>query len=111
MAIQAAKKAIPWGARREYKLYWNERLQTLHDDLTAAREEAERTPSTENHIKLQETRAVYIRTKLEIIRSWRARTEKLNLEKDGHKLWKLVKQLNDKGDRERTSTLMTVATF
>nr|KAG5698191.1 hypothetical protein BaRGS_030554 [Batillaria attramentaria] len=35
--LQAAKECIPRGARKDYKPYWSDQLQTLQDDLNEAR--------------------------------------------------------------------------
>ena len=39
--LQAAKEAIPKGARKEYKPYWNNDLDKLHNELNTARDVAE----------------------------------------------------------------------
>nr|KAG5706601.1 hypothetical protein BaRGS_005671 [Batillaria attramentaria] len=104
--LQAAKECIPRGARKDYKPYWSDQLQTLQDDLNEARTRAEEQPSQENHERLQQAKAKFLRTKLEATRrSWREKTAALNMEKDGTKLWKLTKQLNDEDSRGQKITL------
>ena len=77
---------------------WNPDLQKAHDRLNSARDDAEKNPGEENHIKLQRCKAEYIRKNLESKRkSWRETTENLNMEKDTTKLWRLVKALNNEG--------------
>jgi hypothetical protein len=68
-------------------------MQKKHDALTRAREEAETNPSQENNIKLQQSKAKHLRTKLECqIRGWREEnTSSLNMEKDTTMLWNLAK--------------------
>ncbi|XP_053378628.1 uncharacterized protein LOC128548203 [Mercenaria mercenaria] len=51
--LQAAKKCIPRGSRRYYKPYWNKDLESLQEELSEARREAETQPSQTNNIKLQ----------------------------------------------------------
>ena len=104
--LKAAKEAIPRGVRKNYTPYWTPELQKTHDDLIKAREEAEAHPGIDNNNKLQRCKAVYLKTKLECIRkSWRDKTQKLNMEKDTTKLWRLVKGLNDEGNRNAKITL------
>ena len=104
--LKAAKECIPRGARKEYKPFWTEELQHAHDMLSEARNEAESNPSQENHIKLQECQAKYLKTKLQSKRrSWREKTASLNMEKDTTKLWKLTQALNDEGNKGQKITL------
>ena len=42
--LQAAKQAIPKGRRKDYKPYWSNRLQCLHDQLTEDRKRLEQLP-------------------------------------------------------------------
>ena len=80
-------------------------MQKTHDALTRAREEAETNPSQEN-IKLQQSKAKHLRTKLECQRrGWREKTPSLNIEKDTTKLWNLTKALNDEGSKDQQITL------
>ena len=95
--MKASKDTIPRGVRKEYLPYWSPDLKTAHDKLTESREEAERNPTQENHIRLQKCRAEYMKISLQNKRnSWKEKTKQLNLEKET-KLWKLVKGLNDEG--------------
>lgn len=104
--LQAAGECIPRGARQDYIPYWTDELQRAHDTLTDARREAENHPSQENHIKLQESKAKYLKIKLESKRrSWREKTAGLNMEKDTTKLWKLTQALNDERNRGEKITL------
>lgn len=104
--MKAAKETIPRGVRKDYTPYWTPALQTAHDNLTRAREEAEHSPSQENNIKLQQSKAQYLKTKLECTRkSWREKTAKMNMERDTTKLWRLTRALNDEGNREQKITL------
>ena len=104
--LTAAQKCIPRVARQNYKPYWSEELERLDEELSAARREAETNPSQDNHNHLQHTKARFLRYKLQARRkSWRNKTASLNLEKDGTKLWRLTKQLNDEGNGRATTTL------
>ena len=95
--LQAAKDSIGRGVTKDYKPHWNPDLQKAHNALSKAREEAESSPGQENHIKLQRCKAEYKRKTMESKRkSWREKTENLNMEKDT-KLWRLIKALNEEG--------------
>ncbi|VDI60877.1 Hypothetical predicted protein [Mytilus galloprovincialis] len=104
--VRAAKESIPRGVRKDYKPYWSNQIQETHDALTRAREEAESNPSQENNIKLQQSKAKHLKTKLECQRrGWREKTSSLNMEKDTTKLWNLKKALNDEGSKGQKITL------
>ncbi|CAG2245306.1 unnamed protein product [Mytilus edulis] len=104
--VRAAKESIPRGVRKDYKPYWSNEIQETHDALTRAREEAESNPSQENNIKLQQSKAKHLKTKLECQRrGWREKTSSLNMEKDTTKLWNLTKALNDEGSKGQKITL------
>ena len=94
--LTAAKKSIPRGSRQDYKPYWSDKLDTLHNQLSEARCKMEKNPSLENiqeHNRLKES---FKNVKTEEIRkSWHEKTQSLSMEKDTTKLWKLTKMLNE----------------
>jgi len=105
--LKAAHKSIPRGSRRNYKPYWSDDLETLQEELSEARREAETHPSQDSNTNLQKARAKFLRAKIQARReSWHEKTASLNLEKDSSKLWKLTRQLNDEGGRERGTTTL-----
>lgn len=102
---KAATESIPRGARKDYKPYWTEELQDMEDNVSEARNQAEKQPSVENNIALKEATARYRLACTQAARkSWQEKTESLNLDKDGSKLWKLAKALNN----EKTTQSKTV---
>ena len=104
--LQAAKETIPRGARKEYKPYWSNQLQELQDEMTKARQDAENNPSDENQLRLQQTKAKFLKAKIQASRkSWREKTAALNFEKGGSKLWRIVGQLNDEDNKGQNITL------
>ena len=104
--LKAAQECIPRGARKNYKPYWNNQLQELQDEMTEARQKAENNPSDENHLRLQQTKARFLKAKIQARRqSWREKTAALNLERDGKKLWRVLGQLNDEESRHHNITL------
>ena len=103
--IKAAKETIPRGVTPNYKPYWDEELRKLHEDVTAARDEAEKDKSTEKHIYYQKCKAKYLKKKLENKRcAWRQKTSNLDMN-NSSKLWKLIKSLNDEGGASNTIAL------
>ena len=70
--LNAAQKAIPRGARKDYKPYWSKELEDLQTKLTEARVEAESNPSQESNLSIQRAKAKFLRHKLEAQRkNWR----------------------------------------
>ena len=104
--IQAATESIPRGARKNYKPYWTEELQSLEDKVEDARKTAEREQTIEANISLKAISAKYKRTVNQTTRDcWREKTENLNFDRDGNKLWKLVKAMNNEGPRNKQITI------
>ena len=104
--LKAATETIPRGARKDYKPYWTEELQQMEDNLEEARKKAEEEPTQENSIALKAINAKHRQTLTqEMRRSWHEKTENLNFEKDGSKLWKLAKHLNDEKSQSSPITL------
>ena len=94
--LQAAKQAIPRGRRKDYKPYWSNHLQCLHDQLAEARKRLEQLPSPEHTILYNKARAAFDEEKnREARKSWQEKTGSLNMEKNTQKLWNLTKALND----------------
>nr|KAG5704148.1 hypothetical protein BaRGS_009678 [Batillaria attramentaria] len=98
--LKAASETIPRGARKNYRPYWTEELQQLEDEVTKTREKVESHPTQENNITLKACTAKYRKAYIQAARaSWREKTEKLNLDKDGNKLWRLTKAMNNEDTR------------
>ena len=84
----------------EKKPYWIEEHQALEDEVISTRQLAEESPNEQNNISLKAATARYRRKYRQAARnSWIKRTEELNLDRDGHKLWKLTKALNNEDIR------------
>ena len=99
-ALKAASETIPRGARKNYRPYWTEELQELEDEVNSTRERVENSPTQENNIALKACTAKYRKAYIQAARtSWKEKTEKLNLDRDGNKLWKLTKAMNDEDTR------------
>ena len=94
--LQTAKQAIPRGRRKDFKPYWSNHLQCLHDQLAEARKRLEQLPSPEYAILYNKARAAFDEEKnREARKSWQEKTGSLNMKKDTQKLWNLTKALND----------------
>ena len=105
--MQAAKKSIPRGRRKDYLPFWNQELSELHDKLSAARTKMEADPTLENvrnHNKLKED--FENMKKKEAQRSWFEKTKSLDMEKDTTKLWKLTKVLNEDTTQTHSRTVL-----
>ncbi|GFS01055.1 hypothetical protein ElyMa_004572000 [Elysia marginata] len=98
--LSAAHECIPRGSRRNCIPYWSEELQALHEEVTEARDNVEKEPSVDNNIRLRAKTARFRRESNTAVRnSWHKKTAQLNLEKDGQKLWRLVRSLNGESNR------------
>ena len=94
--LQAAKQAIPRDRRKDYKPYWSNHIQCLHDQLAEARKRLEQFPSPEHTILYKKARTAFDEEKIkEAHKSWQEKTGSLNMKKDTQKLWNLTKALND----------------
>ena len=81
--LDAAKKSIPRGRRRDYKPWWNEKLEDLHNELSKARDDLETNPSPQTINRHKQLKEDFDREKqLQIQTSWREKTASLNLETD-----------------------------
>ena len=102
---KAAQESIPRGARKNYKPYWTEELQQQEDAVREARNIVEENPSEEHNISLKAASAKHQRTLIQEVRkTWHEKTEQLNLDRDGKKLWNLVAALNE----EKPKSLLVV---
>ena len=103
---KAAKETIPRGARTDYKSFWSDDLQVLEDGLNKAREKSEKDASEASAFRLQQAKEKFLKAKLAAKRkSWRGKTDFLNLEKESKAHWKLTKGLNEKDSRGSIITL------
>ena len=105
--LQAAKRAIPRGWRKNYKHYWSRNLQKLHDQLTSAREQLERNPTPETTRVHNQARSTFDNAKInETRKAWQEKTSSLNMETDTTKLWKLTKALNEDNQSKSQATIL-----
>ena len=78
---------------------WSEELQNLNEEVSKARSKVEEDPTDDNNINLRKTAAkLTVETNKAVRKSWHEKTESLNFDKEGSKLWRLVKALN--GDHD-----------
>ena len=83
--LRAASETIPRGARKNYRPYWTEELQGLEDEVARTREKVENNPTPHNNIAHKACTAKYRKAYIQAARtSWREKTEKLNLDRDGN---------------------------
>ena len=106
--LKAAHESIPRGARKNYKPYWTEELQQQEDAVREARNLVWENPSEENNISLKAASAKHQRTLIqEEHKPWHEKTEQLNLDRDGKKLWNLVAALNEEKSKSSQIVLET----
>ena len=104
--LEAAKKSIPRGRRRNYKPYWNNTLNELHNELSKVRDEMEKHPTPQNVAKHSQLKTDFDQEKkLQTQNSWKEKTASLNMEKDTQKLWQLTKSLNEDNYERNRLTL------
>ena len=104
--LDSATKTIPRGARKNYRPYWTEELEQLEEEVSKNRENVEKNPTVENNIAYKASEAKCKKTYIqEARRSWNEKTEKLNFDKDGTKLWNLTKALNNEQSYPTTISL------
>ena len=73
--LQAAKDSIPRGYRKDYKPYWNNKLEELHKNLSTARDEMDKDPQDEKVILHNNASALFRKEKLSQCRqNWHATT-------------------------------------
>ena len=105
--LKAATESIPQGAWKNYRPYWTEELQQLEDSVEEARMKVQEDPTVLNNIELKAAAAKHKQVfNQEARRSWHEKTEQLNLDKDGNKLWKLAQAINDENSKSSPITLV-----
>ena len=103
--LKAAQESIPRGNRKNYKPYWTEELQQQEDAVREARNLVEQSPSEENNVSLKAASTKHQRTLIQTARkTCHEKTEQLNLDREGKKLWNLVAALND--ERQKSSQII-----
>ena len=94
--LKAAKETIPRGARKKYRPYWTAELQELEDTVETARVEVEQHPTVQNNVHLKASEAKCKKAYIQAARtSWRQKTNELNMDRDGNKMWNLIRAMND----------------
>ena len=94
--LEAAKKSIPRGFRKDYKPYWSKALEELQKELVDARKSMEKTPCDETSMRFNKAKENFenLKTK-EMQNSWHQKTSSLDLEHNTGRLWNLAKSLNE----------------
>ena len=105
--LRAAKQSIPRGAKTDYTPNWSEELQNLNEEVSKARSKVEEDPTDDNNINLEKAAAKFtIETNKAVRKSWHEKTESLNFNKEGSKLWRLVKALDGDHDCKGASVAL-----
>ena len=105
--LEAAKKSIPRGFRKDYKPYWSKTLASLHQELSEAREHMEQNPCVETTTRHNQLKEEFINTKTkELQQSWHKTTSSLSLNNNTGKLWRLTKTLNEDATKMHGATVL-----
>ena len=104
--ITSAKKTIPRGNRKKYKPFWTKELENATSERKKARRRAEKSPSNENRIIYNKlTAEVRKLTKESKKKAWTETVENIDLNKESHKAWKLLNNLEGKSSKKNPEPL------
>ena len=105
--LDAAKRSIPRGFRKDYKPYWSKTLASLHQQLSEARECMEQNPTAETTARHNQLKEEFVHTKTkELQQRWHETTSTLSLENSTGKLWRLTKTLNEDATATRGTKIL-----
>ena len=91
---KASKRTIPRGSFKKYKPFWNKDLKITVNARRQARKKVEKEPSAKNRNNYNKlTAKVRFLTRQGKRCKWRNTCQNLDLNKNGHKAWKLLKNL------------------
>ena len=99
--LKAARQHIPRGCRKRFKPFWNKELEELVRERRKARKRAEKDPTPSNrtaHNRLTAQVRLLIRKGKKD--HWTKTCEQLDLNKEGHKAWKLLQNLEGSSKKE-----------
>ena len=93
----AAKKAVPQGNRKKFKAFWKSEISDAVKQRQKPRKTAEKDPSTQNKRDYNKlTAKVRHLTKSAKQETWKNNCKKLDVNKEGHKTWRLLNNLEGK---------------
>ena len=92
--MNAAKTTIPKGNVKKFRPYWTKDLESAVLDRRRARKIAEKepTPTNRNNYNRLTAKVRYL-TRTGKRAKWRATCQQLDLNRNGHKAWKLLGNL------------------
>merc|ERR1712115_667499 len=80
--MRAALISIPRGRRADYKPYWSQKLEEMEQQMSAARDQLELNPSSEQRSAYAKAKERFEKEKEAQQRKlWKEKTESLNMEK------------------------------
>ena len=99
--LEAARKTIPRGSYKKYKPFWTKELQDAVSQRRVARKQLEKEASANNKINYNRlTAKVRYLTRTGRRKKWQETCEKLDLNREGHKAWKLLNNLEGTNKKE-----------
>ena len=101
--LKTANKYIPRGIVKNYKPFWNSKLESMKKDRDIARNKAEKTKDPED---VQNWRKLCAQFKKEINSSKRENfnnfLQKMDYRKDGQKAYRFIHNIQNKKERQKT---------
>ena len=104
---KASIETIPRGNYKKYKPFWNKELKAAVHARRQARKKVEKDPTAENRNNYNKlTAKVRFLTRQWKKCKWRDTCQKLDLNKNGHKAWKLLKNLEGTAKKENPKPVL-----
>lgn len=105
--LKAAKKTIPRGNRKKFKPFWTTEIGDVVKLRRKARKKMEKHPNLSNKREYNKlTAKVRHLTKSAKSKAWKENCEQLDLNKEGHKTWKLLHSLEGKATKTNQQPLL-----
>ena len=103
----AAKKTVPQGIHKKFKAFWTSEISDAVKQRQKARKTAEKDPSTQNKREYNKlTAKVRHLTKSAKQEAWKNNCKKLDLNREGHKTWRLLNNLEGKSIKTNPQPLI-----
>ena len=105
--FKASKQAIPRGSFKKFKPFWDKNLKAAVCARREARKKVEKDPTPENRTNYNKhTAKVRFLTRQRKKSKWRETCQNLDLNKNGHKAWKLLKNLEGSSKKENPKPIL-----
>ena len=93
--LKAANESIPRGARKDYIPLWTDELEGMNQQIIEKREAVENNPTDENMEAYKEAEDRFKKESINTANNaWKEKTENLDMDKNGNRLWNLIRAIN-----------------